>query len=509
MRQLAALAIGAVLGTGCAVAENAGACGEEACFVPDSREALHEALEGKGDAVAAYFRDVAAPDGTVGTDWSEILEGVAQHLSCDSADARSFVVLSNLGLAPKGIVTHCSDDPVAASRFFAVFEPNDARTDLDPDRFRLVGWDAPTSTYRRYQMVPQGDALGVSVEPAFCTSCHGGPFGVQAWVPIMNEMTNPWAQWHAEPSFRSLAFDEAFDATQTGEVFEALADPTLLDSASRLEPVVRAAIDRVTAARIAQRAGAPELEVALDLLRPVFCDESLNYVSEVHRSGELRAAALVDPGLRGMVQTVAAGDWSWLHDDTLHLPPPTADEPALVLVAVRGESTVQAERALVSRQVLTPMHVLRVRALDWSRPVGSTLRCRLYEEGRARLERDDRFDVGDHEDNAELVPVVYEHLMQLATPQGLVSLQTGDDQTLVAIADAESPVAREDLAAGAVERHAMSVAELGDAIDAHLGTLLQATDARAQLDAERLRRACMARAQDPTAPLIEGAEDCR
>jgi hypothetical protein len=505
------LGLAAALAPGCTDTRDAGACGGQPCSVPQSRAALLEALGDNDDAVAAYFRQAAAADGTVGRDWSEVLGGIGDTLECDEARSRSFIVLSNLGLAPKGLVTHCSDEPVEASRFFAVFEPDVERGDLDGERFRMVGWDATAGTYRRYQMVPREDALSVSVEPEFCTACHGGRFTDRPWVPIMNEMTNPWAQWNAEPSFRSLAFDEHFEALPTGEVFDAIADPLRLESASRLEPVVRAAFDRVTAARISRRTDAPDIEAALELLRPVFCDETINYVSEIHRSGELASAAVLDPGLRRMVRALGpaeAHSWSWLHDDAIHLALPGSEDPALLLIPVRGEATVQAEAALVSRQVLTPMQVLRVRALDWSRPVDSTFRCELHEAGRERVLRDQRSAVSAAANNAALLPLVYEELLRISTPAGLVDLSTGDENTLVAIADAGGPDVREALAAGDLASYTMTLAELGDAVQTHLVQTVQAPDARARLHADGFRRACAVAAVDLTAPFFEDAQDC-
>jgi hypothetical protein len=499
-RALPVLGLGAALAGGCTEIDDADACGGQPCSVPQSRDALIDALDGHADPVADALRSAAAADGTVGYQWEEVLGGVADALGCDPERSRSFVVLSNLGLAPKGLMTHCTDDPVDASRFFAVFEPDEMRGDLDGERFRMVGWDATARRYRRYQIVPRDGALAVAIEPEFCSACHGGRSGGEPWVPIMNELTNPWAQWNAEPSFRSLGFEEHLEGLPTGHVFDAVAAPGRLESASRLEPAIRAALDRVTAARIGRRHEPAELEAALELLRPVFCDETVNYVSEIHRSGEIKAAAVIDPGLRRMLVALEAGSWSWLHEDAIHLPPAGVDEPELVLVPVRGEATVQAEAALLSRQVLTPMQVLRVRALDWSRPMGSTFRCGLYEAGRARVLEDGIS--GDHSSNATLVPVVFSEIMRLEGPRGMIDL-IGDETSLIAIADAESPEVFEVLDKG----EAVTPAELGEAIDAHLADLL-GPGARAKLDLERHARACSVRAEDPTAPWFDDAQSC-
>ena len=71
---------------------------------------------------------------------------------------------------------------------------------------------------------------------------------------------------------------------------------TRLASASDLEPIVRAGVNRFVGARLKARLAAADLSVARELLRPLFCDETVNFVSEVHGSGELRTSALEADG---------------------------------------------------------------------------------------------------------------------------------------------------------------------------------------------------------------------
>jgi hypothetical protein len=429
--------------------------------LPRTRAELLAAVDGFADPVSAYLRQAATPDGVIGSDWREILEGVGDVLGCPSSTERNFVVLSNLALTPKALATRCTDDPQHASELFAVLEPDEAGADIDPLHLRLAAWDAQAGSYRRYQLAPHpAGGLGIAVEPQFCAACHGGPFGSTQWVPIMNEMTNPWAQWNAEPGFASFLFDEPLAEQSTGVVFEDVVDSEQLESASRLEPIVRAAIDRVTAVRIAGRSDSADLDQALELVRPLFCDESVNFVSEIHRSGEVRATAFADAGLRRMFLALdpVGWPWTWLTDETVHLVPPAANEQPLALFAVRGESTVQAEAALVSRGVLTPEQVLRVKALDWIHPVGSSLRCDLFESGRDRFERGSTL-----EDNVALVRVLYDGLMQLETDGGLVDLKLAGDR-VYAVADAEDPATRAALEAGDLGGFEVSWTDLGAAI---------------------------------------------
>jgi hypothetical protein len=467
-----------LLAVGCAEpSDDDGACGGQACEVPSSRDELLAELDGLGDPVAEYLRSAAQDDGHIAADWQELVDGVGGALGCDAADRSTFVVLSNLGLMPKAVLTHCTGDPVAASRVLTIFEPHAEDSDLDAEHFRMAAWDEAAGAFRRYQIAAHPDGgLGVVVEPEFCLSCHGGREAVVGWSPIMNEMTNPWAQWNAEPGFESFMFEDPRARTVDGPTFDALTER--IDSASNLEPIVRAGIDRYVAAWIGAREEAP----AASMLRPVFCDETFNYVSEVHRSGELLASAVIDPSIRKHFIAIdpASWPWDWVYDDALRVAPPAAGEDPMALIAVRGELAIQAEAALVSRQVLAPIDVLRVRALDWTHPVGSTMRCDVFEQGLDRFEGDG-------------VRALFDAVMQPFAPP------PGSD--LVAIPDADDPAASDP------SRFAATLEGWGEAIEAHVDAA-QTDEGRAVLEAERIRRGCLARRSFPIAPLIPGTDDC-
>jgi len=498
------LAVVASLTSGCGADVEPDACGDEDCDVPQTRADLLAVVDGFEDPVATWLREAADDDAMLPGDHEDALAGVRAVLGCGPERERSFVVLSNAAHAPKAIVTQCTDEPARASELFTVFEPDPGSDDLDATRFRMAAWDAQAGRFHRYQFVPREHGLGVAVEPAFCTSCHGGPYAVEAWAPIMNEMTNPWAQWNAEPGFESFQFHEHFPVNAGGDVYDGLTSEGRLDSASNLEPIVRAAIDRVVSTRLAVRTDGPDLTAAADLLRPVFCDESANYVSEIHDSGEIAQAAVLDPGIRRMLLAIDPTGWPWafLQDDALFLAPPTAGETPLVLMGVRGETTVQMEAALVARQVLSPMDVLRVRALDWRHPLASSLRCGLFEDALAR----DAIDVAAATDTTELVRALFAEALVVDASRGISLADVGPD-ALVVLPDADDSAAVAALRAGDFADSTATLVELGDAIEAEL-VALSASGARSALEAERIRRGCLLRTRDATAPLVPATEDC-
>jgi hypothetical protein len=472
MKRLALIALAA----GCTAADAPDDCREDRCESVGSREELLASLDGFADPVATWLRAAATERGTLEGDYRMVLDGVGAELGCDAETESSFVVLSNDQFIPKPILTRCANDANAASRFLVAMV-GDA-TALDRRQIHVAAWDDDAGVYRRYATSATDDGeLAINVQPQFCLGCHGGPEKLGTWVPLMNEMTSPWAGWNAHPGFTSQMFDEFFPAAYAS-------DPTYqevtrtLDSAAAFEPIVRAGIARVTGARLKQRTAAPDLQLAFELVRPLFCDESVNYVSEVHGSGELRSHALVDDALRNLYRTAGIeGDWSWLADTTIYLEPGAP----LTLIPVRGESTIAAELGLVARGVLPARDAIRVRALDWKRPVQSDFRCGLYRAAVAR-----GLELGDAQTTADLVPRIVDAIL---TFDGR-PLRASSPDTLLVVEDPSA-------LAGDWSSLEATLVDFGARIETHL-----ASASRSVLAGERNRRACQAVATHPTAPIF-------
>lgn len=447
-----------------------------------SRDEVIAALDGFDDPVSHYLRDAVTERGTLTGNYRDVLDGVGTITGCGADTENSFVVLSNVDYTPRPVLTRCADDPQAASQFLMVMAGVTEGHDIDPQVVHMVGWDDASGQYRRYSTYPNEDGeLALNVSPTFCLGCHGGPEQLGYWQPLMNVMTNPWSGWNAEPGFRSHMFDENLDPRfSDGESFEEIT--AQLSSASDFEPIVRAGIDRVTGARIRARNDDATADAALALLRPVFCDEMVNFVSEVHDSGELRVSAAIDDAMRSLFSRAVPGaEYSWLGTTSLQLPVPGADETPLALIPIRGESNVQAELALVSRGVLSAEQLLRVRALDWTRPAQSQFRCTLFrttaERVRAEGESYEGLSAG------ELAAMLFEEMM--------APYPVPDGADVLAIADGFDPE----------DSEALTFDQLGTVIDAHV-TALQMPGGRQLLDVERRRRACETAALYPIAPIF-------
>lgn len=412
-------------------------CAGDRCDGATSRAELIAELDGFTDPIAALLRERATATGTLTGSYRDIVDGIGEHLGCGNDTEASFVVLSNNDFIPKLIVTRCADDATAASRFFLALGSTDGHGGTDGQSIHMVAWDDGARRYRRYstRRTEAGD-MSVNVEPQFCLGCHGGPEGLHTWQPLMNEMTNPWSGWNAEPGFRSQLFDDYLDpGIAASPVYRELTD--VMRSAADLEPMVRAGIDRVTNARIAGRDSAANVDEALALLRPVFCDETINYVSEIHNGGEIRTAAFIDPALpRLFIEAGVTESWQWLSADRVFL---SVGIPALTLMPVRGESTIRAELALVTRGVLSAEQVLRVRAIDWRQPVASDRRCDLF---RAVAERATAA-APTAADNTELIRVLYRDIM---TDQPDVALASWGDELQAELDAAQAPGVRASLA---------------------------------------------------------------
>jgi hypothetical protein len=474
MRALALSA--ALLITACGVEEPRD-CVSDRCEAAGSKDELLGQLDGYSDPVANFLRGAVADDGTLSGDYTQVLDGVGAQLGCDAATEKHFVVLSNQAYAPKPIVTRCANDALGASQFFAamVARPEGG---IDPKQMHLASWDAEAGVYRRYQVTESSTGgMQVNVAPAFCMGCHGGPEKLSNWVPLMNEMSSPWSNWNSHPGFSSQLFDEHFPSSFAADpTYRALVDDKL-ESAAAFEPIVKAGVQRVTSARLKTRTQAADVKAARELVRPLFCDENTNYVSEVHDSGELRIAALVDDSIRQLYRSANVdGPWSWLADTRMQLPPPSGEAP-VTLIAVRGEMTLQVELGLVARGVISPVDALRVRALDWKHPVGSAFRCGLYTAAAAKA-----IDTRDAVTVEDLIPVVFDEIMKSLSPTA------GD---VIAIPDATA----------STEGTELSLTQFGAELDAYVSGF-QAAPMRAVLQTERNRRACAA-GSDPTAPIFD------
>jgi len=462
-----------------------------------SREELLAAIADRHDAFAEHLRAATDDSGALTGDYEDVLDGVGTILDCAPATERSFVVLSNLGLMPKTVFSRCADDPVRASEFFMAAPATTGSADMDPKRLHIAAWDDDAGRYRHYLSHPDDDGkLRIGVEPRSCMGCHGGPEGLTTWQPLMNELTSPWAQWNAEPGFDSQLFDEDLDPEiASGEIYGQMLAADRLGSASEFEPLIRAGIDRVTNARIEQRRRAASIDESLALLRPLFCDETANFASEVHRSGDLRMATVVDDSLRSLLAAQYPDRWAFAGESRFRLPLPDPDEETVMLVPIRGESSLQAERGLLSRRVLSADDVLRVRALDYSRPVLSEFRCALYREGAARARAgaaDLLAQLPPEATNTELAPILLQEIMTLETDGSRTPI-TSPAGTIVAIADAST------VTPATIASSITTAADLGDSIEARFETIT-----RSELRAARDERGCRAQERYPSAPITPG-----
>ncbi len=472
-------------------------CNDDRCNAAETRDELLEAVAGFSDPISEFLRAEVQDDGSLVGDYEDILTGMSAVLGCEPERQKSFMVLSNEALNPKTIFNHCADAPTRASEFFLLLPELASNKDFEPRIVHMTAWDEDAGEYRRYATAPRPDGgMSVNVQPAYCLACHAGPRELGTWQPLMNEMTNPWSQWNAEPGFRSHVFDEFLpSASASGDVFAKVSASGLLDSASNFEPIIRAGIDRVTGARVQVRHQPAEVSKALSLLQPLFCDEQANYVSEIHGSGEFRSSAVIDDSVRELLIALDVGEsLEFVRQDTVRITPASGDDANLTLMAVRGESSLRAELALVARQTLTPLQVLQVRSLDWKRPVGSEFRCGLFDDAVVRI-ASGALDASiaalpEGAMNADLLPVVLDEIMTLEV--------AGERTALAPVAAMVFSIPDADAASfDNLAPYEVSAAQLGaqmqDALD---------TTTRDALEERRRDRACEAAKMYLVTPLF-------
>lgn len=497
----------ALVSAGCGAAGDAGSCGGAKC---DSADGFQSQLEGRADPIADYLRGAGADDdGVIAADYKSMLSKIAGQMGCGEDSVKTFVLSDDLISGkpfPRLISVACSDDDSKASDFFiaASFEDEDTG-DVDMRNIEMFAWDATARAYRFYAAQPvdgTSDQIDVDLDPKRCQQCHQTPADLvptgMPMTPIMNELDRPWTHWNAAPGFPSLDFDlpaGMADEPNFAELFDGHKG-----SASRFEAIIRnGGHSKVARARLRGRRDPADLDQTMNLLRPLFCSEQINYASEDHDSGVVVNASVIDPGIRNMYLAIRPNDWpwGWVNGDTMRLPPPGATLP-LRQIPVRGNADVITEQQMVMLRALSPWQVLRVRALDWKKPVFSDFRCGLWTSAVEEF-RTNPPSLAGLERNSDAMPVVFEAIMQL----GGMSLSPGADERVIAMADASEEnvdALRAALADGSLASSTCGpdgsgfcvadVDQLGGMIDGWVQGFEQDAEPRARLQKERDRRIC-------------------
>ena len=376
--------------------EDAVMCGEEKC---DALGTVGEQLAMFNDPIAIWLRANIDAKGQIKVAYLDMLKGIAKQQACDDASIDSYVISDDLvGTAgtpfPRIVNTVCSSDRAKADlAFFALSFADKKKIDVDTRSLEMFAWDATTLNYRFYKGTPVKNSktkIAIQLDPSECRECHEQPDHIggaaMPMTPIMNELSAPWQHWFAEPQ----SFDHTVAAaTQEAPNYKALAGvgSPFRKSAARLEQTIRSAFtQRVATARLRLRRNVANVDEAMSLLRPLFCDEQLTYVTEDGASGLLSANATVDEGLSSVYFTIkgTGWPWEWWQDKTMRFAPAKASE-LLTMVPTRGAAMIAYEKQMLSVRGLTTDQVLRIRALDWATPTLSSFRCQLWTNALPRV----------------------------------------------------------------------------------------------------------------------------
>ncbi len=464
-------------------------------------------LKTLNDPIAAFLEKNADKEGLIEGDYSTFLDGIGEEMGCAKDTEKTFTILmSNQDNFPRNMITRCSSDALKASEFaLSTQSDNGDLSDIDPHDFKMIAWDKSKRRYNLYEAKESESKVGmltVELQPEKCFSCHtqstrkGAP--PIAWTPVMNELTNPWTLWNAEPDFRSYQFDELINpSVKEGTIYKEMTEEARMGAAADFEIITRRAIDRVVSARLRTRRDPADVTKALNLLYPLFCDETANYASENHSSGEVSTAIIIDDALRYLYLQIRGEDWpfDWINDGRLRLSSVENSIAPMNVMPVRGESTLQVEIGLVSRGALKAEDVIALRALDYQRPVFSEFRCNLYESNASRLQKEFRLDE-THKRVGDLVPIFFAELMKLKNDEGeWVSLLPENKEVLA------TPLVGENTKVGELYAGQKSIdafaQELEDYFDA-----VSASANREALESERVRRGCLAKELFLNAPLV-------
>lgn len=492
---------------------------------------VEENLADRNDPIANFLRTQAEEldenDGALEIDYQRIQFGVAEVLGCGNETAANYIISDELVVGstfPRLVGTVCSKDETKNWQFFA--SPPDAnadQSDLDVHVIEMFAWDPDAAEYRFYKAEPVEEGSGelrINVGPDVCATCHLGPrpldVAMMPMLPIMNELTQPWEHWNAQPGFDSQAFEVPEDVKNAPH-YQSLTGASWKASARDLELIIRAAHTQVAEARVkTRREGQPaSVTTAMSLLRPLFCDEQINFASEAGTGGQLLIDVVADQGLRDLVKKKVPTGWGqkWLDPGArLRIPAPGATDQIVNMIPVRGHAMTSYENLLASvTRGIDVDAAIQIRALDYENPVFSDVRCGLWVSANERFQRQ-QLDVDlAGMRHYELIPLLVEEIMQV---EG-TSLLTGEPgkyhllndganlTTLVnSIKDGAVPT---DCSGGVC---ATDLTGLVDAVEAHVLAVEADPDVRQKMWEERQRRACIALACYENHPFIPNTEGC-
>ena len=499
------------------------------------QNAFVAALGDRQDPIGVWLRDTAQIDekGEFETDYVQIVLGLAEQENCPIDSVKTFLISDKLvtesdNAFPRTVTSVCAQDPSRAADIFLSAPEATEENDIDIRTVEMFSWDAAANVYRFYRVDPlETDKfrVKVNVDPVECMDCHLGSSQMDPtfihMAPVMNELTLPWQHWKAEPDFESVDF-ELTDELQGKENYNNSVTPWL-GSAPNLESVIRKGFERVNGARLRARREKPaNVAKSMALLRPLFCDERINFVTE--DGGTLPTAVYLDEGITNMFKTIDGGNWPWdWYNDRRVRIGAEVEAVQMDMITVRGAIDLDYEQRLVAGRGLSAEQVMRVKALDWKNPVFSEFRCRLWREANERVRiQPPVFD--ENTRNATLVKELYEEVMTLPTSSGArVSISPMEGTAVIAIDIADSTsiaVLTEALELRALEDGScdpatgtgfcsVDLTTFGDLIDGYIKTSESDFGVRDKLLRMRNERGCAAVSLYPNAPDIADLEGCQ
>jgi len=509
--------VGALVITGCAATDQPQ--GDGICEAGKCEGPFLDQLKNRQDPVANYLRQLgeAGVIDSSGTYlaakatkaepaneplfYAKMLAGIAKVQGCDANSLINYALSDDLisgdvgNVFPRLISTVCSlDADKSTNAFVATLGMPAEDGDIALEDLEMFAWDPVASKYSFYATAADGEGnLQIEVEPARCNECHLTPRDVNSVgmprLPIMNELTKAWTHWNAGGGGVSESF--LVPSSVNGKPNWKRFGIEKVGAASRLEKVIRDANAlKVTPTRAKGLFRPAKLDEAMGLIRPVFCDEQVNYVSEL-QTGEISIDAVVSGGIKNAYRGVQS-TWSfpWFNNDSIQLTIAAGDKQVF-MVPVRGVADVTFEQQL--QGVLSPMHLLAVRALDWKRPALSEFRCNLWRNAMDAFATKAPALTGR---NRDAVKILYEEIMKLG---GMSTRGIPNGKFVVMDLASDSTVAklRQQIAGGTVPTMCRQGATNTCETDAMgFGTLLQEyvdigeSASRVELLAERDRRVC-------------------
>ncbi len=401
----------------------------------DKCDAIGDVLDDRSDPIALYLKaqNMKSDSGKLGLlkgDYASVLQGVAEIQQCATNTYRTFILSDDLfrgpgngsdetqaridatdcdGLSdqacddkkreiceldeagetdesgrcvvtfPRIVSTVCTGNKAAEFFISAPEESQEKPGEFELQFIEMFAWDPITKKYNFYETFPSaqdGGLMAVNATPTRCAQCHltptdHDPSGMHM-TPIMNELKRPWTHWFGGGfgSHRFLMPPRALQSESHAQLIAPYQAP-----AADLQTIIERGQFNVEKARLGEvRLAGADWQKAMHTLRPLFCNEQINYTTL--KGNAVQMDAILNPSIGARLSGLNVRGLPWQAKQFIEFPTSGLVEQ----IPVRGNADILLETQMLAfpYRFISHEQALRVHALDWQEAAFSGRKCEVW-----------------------------------------------------------------------------------------------------------------------------------